>query len=349
MLTRRAFLRQTAFATAVTCFPAAFAAADAIASFFVVGDTHYRAAEENFRRLDPVSAHYNRRLIDWLNKLPGTAFSRELGGLTVPKPHGVVHAGDIVDSGDEIGAKLKKADTEMAAFTTEWGLNGTEGRLRWPVREVHGNHDAPRGETVVTDAIKSRNQRRAGLINLSPNGLHYSWDWAGVHFVALGIVVGGAPEITRRRHYAPLGSLTFLQEDLAAHVGKSGRPVVVVHHVDAPRYSETLPDDRIINREWDYGDVHAYYSLLREYRVAAAICGHTHTRNVFRWDGTNNPRSAQGVPFLNTDNAALFYNATQAFLHVSITRAHLFVREFATNDGWITGAWTPQVWKFDLA
>ena len=35
-----------------------------------------------------------------------------------------------------------------------------------------------------------RSQRRTGLKNVSPNGLHYSWDWAGVHFIALGIVVG---------------------------------------------------------------------------------------------------------------------------------------------------------------
>ena len=87
--------------------------------------------------------------------------------------------------------------------------NGGDARLRWPVREVHGNHDGPRGDTVVTDTIKARNKRRAGLTNVAESGLHYSWDWAGVHFVALGIVVGDAPEVTRKRRYAPRGSLPF--------------------------------------------------------------------------------------------------------------------------------------------
>ena len=36
-----------------------------------------------------------------------------------------------------------------------------------------------------------------------------------MHFVALGIVVGDAPEVTRKRRYAPLGSLPFLKQDLA--------------------------------------------------------------------------------------------------------------------------------------
>ncbi len=86
-------------------------------------------------------------------------------------------------------------------------------------------------------------------MNLSENGLHYSWDWAGVHFVALGIVVGDAPEVTRKRRYAPLGSLPFLQQDLEKHVGKSGRPVVLVHHVDVHRYSDEVPDEKVRNNE----------------------------------------------------------------------------------------------------
>ena len=253
-----------------------------------------------------------------------------------------------MDNADKSGAKLKMADTEMAAFTADWGLNGGDARLRWPVREVHGNHDGPRGETVVTDAIKARNKRRAGLANVSENGLHYSWDWAGVHFVALGIVVGDAPEVTRKRRYAPHGSLPFLVRDLAENVGKSGRPVVVVHHVDVARYSGPVADDVAVKNEWDYGDVHAYHEALKPYRVAASLCGHTHTRNLFRWDGTKDTRAAKGSPFLNTDNAGHFNSVTQAFLHVEITPEQVRVREFATKDGWETGAWAAQEWKFAL-
>ena len=349
MLTRRDFLHRASAAAALTLLPRAFAAENTSASFFVVGDTHYCADDEDIARMDPTSAEYNRRLLEWLNKLPGTEFPAEAGAGIVPSPHGVIHAGDLVDNADKSGAKLKMADTEMAAFVADWGLNGGDGRLRWPVREVYGNHDGPRGETVVVDEIKNRNKRRAGLANVSENGLHYSWDWAGVHFLALGIVVGGAPEITRRRRYAPFDSLAFLKQDLAEHVGKSGRPVVLVHHVDVARYSEAVPDEKVLSQEWDYGDVHAYYAALREYRVAAAICGHTHARNIFRWNGTKNMRAADGVTFLNTENSGHFNKVAQAFLHVTITGSALHVREFATKDSWVTGAWTPQAWKFDLA
>lgn len=37
-----------------------------------------------------------------------------------------------------------------------------------------------------------------------------------------------------------------------------------------------------------------------------------------------------------------------AFLHVEVTPAELRAREFFTKDGWKTGAWTPQMWKFPL-
>lgn len=346
--TRRHFLGRTALLAGLPAAPLARSAPDEeAATFFFVADTHYRAAETDSRVLDPVSADHNRRLIDWLNRLPGTPFPESAGGGIVPEPHGVIHGGDIVDNGDKGPAVMaEKVPIELASFLGDWGLNGGDGRLHWPVREVHGNHDSPRGDGLVIDAIKTRNQRRQGVVNVSENGLHYSWDWAGVHFVALGIVVGDAPEITRRRRYGALGSLPFLRDDLAAQVGDSGRPVVLVHHVDVARYSVPVPDEKVIHNEWDYGDAQAYHRSLASHRVAAALCGHTHSRQLFRWDGTGNRSAESGLPFLNTDNAAHFHGGSQAFLHVRIAGGETLVREFATEDGWETGAWRPQVWRF---
>jgi len=349
ILPRRHFLRSLSLSAAAAFVPRTFAEPQpGTASFFLVGDTHYCADQEDFTRMDETSAKYNSRLVEWLNKLPGTEFSAEAGGGMVPAPHGVIHAGDLVDNGDKNGAKLKMAETEMAAFVEDWGLNGGDARLRWPVREVHGNHDGPRGDTTVIDAIKARNKRRAGLANVSQNGLHYSWDWAGVHFVALGIVVRDAPEVSRKRRYSPHGSLPFLAQDLAEQVGNSGRPVVLVHHVDVARYSTAVPDEVAVKNEWDYGDAHAYFAALKPYRVAASLCGHTHARNIFRWNGTKDTRAAEGSPFLNTDNAGHFNSLAQAFLHVEVGGGEIRVREFATKNGWETGAWTPQKWKFAL-
>ena len=352
MNTRRRFLQQLALSGAASAMSSRPFAADAPvdrASFFVVGDTHYCAQSEDFGRMDEISARYNARLVRWMNELPGTAYSKDAGGGMVAVPHGVIHCGDIIDNGDKGPSKNKMVETEAAAFVADWGLNGGDGKLRWGVREVHGNHDAPHGDTPMISLIKQRNQRRAGLKNVSPNGLHYSWDWAGVHFIALGIVVGQVPEVTRKRRYAPLDSLDFMKRDLAEHVGDSGRPVVIVHHVDVARYSVPVPDEKVLHNEWDYADVAAYHSALKPYRIAALLCGHTHVRNIFKWNGTNDAKAAHGYPFLNTDNAAHFHSEAQALLHVEVTSRELLVREFATKDGWQTGAWTPQVWRFDLA
>lgn len=347
--TRRRFLQDLAITSAAVAVPPIWGAEkEAGASFFLVGDTHYCAQKENIKVMDETSARYNAALVQQLNRLPGTAFSAEIGGGVVPLPSGVIHAGDIVDNGDKGPARHAMAETEFAAFTADWGLNGGDARLRWPVCEVHGNHDSPHGDGPVITGIKERNQRRAGIVNRSENGLHYSWDWGGVHFVALGIVVGDAPEVTRTRRYAPLGSLPFLKQDLETHVGKSGRPVMLVHHVDVHRYSETVADDKVKHNEWDYGDAQAFHTALGPYRVAATMCGHTHTRKIVHWNGTKDDRVTEGVPFLNTDNAAHFNNTAQAILHIEITDNEMRVREFGTNDGWQTGTWTPQSWTFPI-
>jgi hypothetical protein len=317
-------------------------------SFFVVGDTHYCARQEDPSLMMETSLQTNQALLRWLNELPGKEFPAALGGGAIPVPQGVIHAGDIIDNGDKGPGKYPMVATECAAFVKDWGLNGGEGLLRWPVREVHGNHDGPQGDTPMVREIIARNQRRKGLLHVSDNGLHYSWDWGGVHFVALGIVVGDAPEVTRKRRYAPMGSLPFLEKDLKTHVGRSGKPVVLVHHVDVHRYSVAVEEEKVKHQEWDYGDAQAFYRTIAPYRIAACICGHTHVRRTLRWDGTGDMNARQGVPFLNTDNAAHFHSQTQAVLHVSIQGDAMIVREFATQDAWKTADWTPQQWRYTV-
>jgi cytolysin (calcineurin-like family phosphatase) len=355
MQTRRRFIRTSALTGTASWLAPGWAGLEAApaqerdaVSFFLVGDTHYRATSENPEQLVAVSAEYNFRLVDWLNKLPGTPFPPELAGGVVPQPMGVIHAGDLVDSGDKGPSKYKAAEAEMSAFVADWGLNGNDGRLRWPVREVHGNHDAPHGDGPIMSALLERTKKRAGLANTSANGLHYSWDWGGVHCVALGIVAGDAPEVTRKRRYAPMGSLPFLKQDLAQFVGQSGRPVVLVHHVDVHRYSAEVPAEQAVNKEWDYGDVRAFHAAIEPYNIVATMCGHTHARNIVRWDGSSDERVKVGVPFLNTDNAGHFGSESQAFLQIEITSKELRVREFGTRDGWQSAAWTPQVWTFPI-
>lgn len=345
-LSRREFV---AAATALTTAPLpATQPKDDPVAFFVVGDTHFLASKDTPAKLDPRSAGVTARLVDVLNKLPGTDIPATAGGGKVLAPRGVVHAGDCIDTGDKADTKMQ--ETEWAAFTDAYGLTGKDGRLAVPVYEVFGNHDSPRGDGLAVKKIAARNKTRLGVSNASENGVHYSWDWGRVHFVNLGIVVGAAAGTTRKRRYGALDSLPFLVADLKEKVGTSGRPVVITHHVDVLRYSQPLPvdDKKAEGMEWDPADVRAFHDALKGYNVAAILYGHTHARNVFRWDGSANKAAKVGVPAFNVDNGSHFAFKQQAFFYFEVRADGVTVREYQTADGWESGSWTPQTWTAPL-
>lgn len=349
-LSRRQFLAAAAAGVALPAVLPAHLPAQETAkqedpvAFFLVGDTHFLAQAEQPDRLDDRSAAVTGRLVDLLNKLPGMEIPAQAGGGRVLAPRGLIHAGDCIDTGDK--PKPKMQATEWGAFTDAYGLTGQDGRLKTPVYEVHGNHDGPRGEGLAIEQIIARNKKRPGVVNVSPNGLHYSWDWAGVHFINLGIVVGQTPGVDRKRRYAPLASLDFLVNDLKEKVGDSGRPVVITHHVDMIRYAQPLPvaDQQAAGMEWDPADVHGFFDALRGYQIAAILYGHTHGRNVFRWDGSAKPAAA-GVPTFNVDNSSHYAGKQQAFFYFEIRGRDVLARECATTDAWETSAWTAQTWS----
>ncbi len=343
-LSRRQFV-----ATAATATLPAFLRADEPnakaepVAFFVVGDTHYFADKDTPTQLDARSKPVTGRLIDTLNKLPGAEIPKAAGGGSVRAAKGVIHAGDCIDSGDKPKEKMQR--TEWAAFADDYGLTGTDGRLKLPVYEILGNHDSPHGVGLAVGKVAARNKTRPSVGNVSPNGVHYSWDWNGVHFVNLGLIVGQVATVTRKRRYAPLDSLAFLIADLKEKVGTSGKPVVITHHVDILRYAQPLPvdDKKAAGMEWDPADVKGFHDALKGYSVAAIFYGHTHARNVFRWDGSNKAAAA-GIPVFNVDNSAHFGSKAQAFYYCEIADGRITVREYATSDGWETGTWTPQTW-----
>ena len=170
-----------------------------------------------------------------------------------------------------------------------------------------------------------------------------------MHFVCLGIIVGSEKSVARKRKFAAMDSLDFLASDLAEKVGDSGRPVVLVHHVDLA--SNSLPLDGpgpFENRTWDPADVHAFYEAIKGYKIAAIFYGHTHTRNVFRWDGLNT-KGKSGIAVFNNDNSGHYKFDEQAFFHVEMNERELVVREHKSQDRWKTAAWTPMSWTVPLA
>ena len=348
-VSRRGFLASAAAVTLPTVArPADPKPKDEPVAFFVVGDTHFLADKDDPVRLDPRSAAITGRLVDLLNKLPGTDIPESAGGGRVLAPRGVIHAGDCSDTGDKANVKMQQ--TEWAAFADTYGLTGRDGRLKVPVYEVHGNHDSPRGDGLAVKKIAERNKARPRVTNVSRNGVHYSWDWGGVHFVNLGIVVGQVADVARKRRYAPLDSLDFLVTDLKEKVGTSGRPVVITHHVDVLRYAQPLPveDKKAQGMEWDPADVKGFFDALKGYNVAAILYGHTHARNVYRWDGTHRP-AKDGIPTFNVDNSSHFAGKQQAFFYFEVRPDRVLVREYQTADAWETGAWAPQTWTAPVA
>jgi predicted phosphodiesterase len=353
-ITRRSFLAASAAIATSAATRSALAAADEKpVAFALVSDTHYLANKESPGEMSPDSAAVASQLIATLNSLPGREISQAAGGGRVAALDGVIHAGDLIDTGDKSGGVHgKMQQTEFDAFQADFGLTGQDGKLKFPCYEVHGNHDGPRGTGLVIEGIQARNKTRPGLKNLSANGQHYSWDWGPadrpVHFINLGIVVGSTKDKANPRRYNPLDSLEFLQDDLQKHVGDSGRPVVITHHIDVQRYSTPCGDDpKNASREWHPCDARAYHATISKYNVVAILYGHTHARHILKWNGTQT-KTEQGFDLFNVDNASHFRSDTQAFFYFEITRDRLIVRELATTDRWQTSSWTPLVWKRNL-
>jgi hypothetical protein len=234
---------------------------------------------------------------------------------------------------------------EWESYQADFGLTGKDGKLKFPVYEVHGNHDSPQGDGLVIKKIIERNQKRVGIGNVSKNGLHCSWDWGPLHCVTLGIVVGTDKKVTRKRRYNALDSLDFLTSDIADKVGKSGRPVLITHHVDMIRYATACdPEAAVTNKEWDSCDVKAYYEVLKGYNVVGILYGHTHARNIYRWKGTTE-KGKEGIPVFNVAKASHFNSKEQALYYFQFKDNALKVREYRTADRWQTSRWEPQTWS----
>ncbi len=107
---------------------------------------------------------------------------------------------------------------------------------------------------------------------------HYSWDWEDVHFVQLNLFAGNDPDGPPGYELLnPYAALDFLVQDLAANVGNSGRPVVLMHHYGLESFSQAW---------WDDYQRDAYWAAIAPYNVVAAITGHLHTVNLFQdWRG----------------------------------------------------------------
>lgn len=218
-------------------------------TYIVASDLHYYGTNVNTR----IQAH-----IDRMNALPGTAYPEAMGGV-VGKIKGVVLNGDLTNNGTQ---------EQWELFANDWGLTG-ERRCKYPLYEGLGNHDFYSGDILISNVVQ-RTRSRPGVLNVSSNGLHYSWEWCGIHFIQANMV----PEEDARSR----GALTFLREDLAKHVGASGKPVIVNLHISP-----------VIDRDWPFERQKALLEALAPYHVLGIFCGHSHGYIHRKEDGKRAP------------------------------------------------------------
>jgi hypothetical protein len=280
-------------------------AADGI-TFFITSDTHYG--------LSQTVAAADEKTIGAMNALPGTAYPREIGGV-VAAPRGVAVLGDLTNDGGSPDAPIS-----WRLFSADFGVNG-EGRLKFPVYELPGNHDGGDDQTVRR-GIRERNGLRPGVKSAFPNGISYSWDWDGVHCVSLGLFAGSdGDEVVNpwgRRFDGPWRlpghSLEFLKEDLARNIGSSGRPVILFQHYGWDVWGEGWWSDR---------ERQALAAAIKGYNVIAIFWGHSHV--VLRLDLDGIPGFCAG--------AAQADPLPGSFLVVRIRPKQMDVAERKT-DGW---------------
>ena len=233
-------------------------------TFFTGSDTHY--GREN-------NAVINRRVIDAMNALPGELLPASAGGGFVRTPRGVVLNGDLLDEGFD----KETAPANWAEFCRDYGLTGGDGRLCFPLYEGFGNHDGGPVKSFVRAGIRERNPKRTGLTAISSSGLHYSWDWEHVHLVQLNLFGGAGPldvKGVNGPEHDPEGALDFLRDDLAKHVGTSGRPVIVFQHF---AWVGGMAD------WWQLEAKERFYDVVKPYRVACLINGHSHGASFAPW------------------------------------------------------------------
>jgi cytolysin (calcineurin-like family phosphatase) len=180
--------------------------------------------------------------IQAMNEIPGRALPTP-GGELIAKPRGVLISGDLTDGGHP---------TQWVKFVAAFGLDGTDGKLHYPVFEGAGNHDKW-GGPYVEEQIKKRH-----------GAAKYAWDWDDLHLVCLG----EAPDAA---------DLVWLRDDLAKLSPEAGI-LLFLHFPLAGPNSQ--------NQWFGAGPYRKQLAAILEGKqVLAIFSGHSHTSGRYRWEG----------------------------------------------------------------
>ena len=237
-------------------------------TFLVTSDSHYDAIENEDRN------ERDRVTIEQMNRISEIRWPEQLGGDRIAQPRGVAVLGDVIDDGDRMKEGKNQSELQFRYFLADFGLDGTDGRLKYPVFEGWGNHDGPpigkeRFGFSFQSRLKQRNKRRLqrGLIaNISENGLHYSWDWSGVHFVQLNLYPGNTPHPKTRyspAYHDPQHSLDFLVADLKTTFGAGHYAQLFLPHERGQRRADVHRDGPVFTTARCHHDQLSAHQLTR--------------------------------------------------------------------------------------
>ena len=77
-----------------------------------------------------------------INEIASVRWPDELGGGPICNPRGVL-LGDVIDDGDRMNDGKNQSRRQYRYFLADFGFDGTDGRLKYPVLDGWGNHDGP--------------------------------------------------------------------------------------------------------------------------------------------------------------------------------------------------------------
>lgn len=209
-----------------------------------------------------------------------------------PQMRGVIIAGDLVQSGHP-----QEWNWYLDSFTS----GGTKYTLLPHVFDGLGNHDYDSNirHPIIREHIREHSRNTVRTFAGPDPSPHYSWDWHDIHFVQLNLIPSNAPP-SGGLDFNPYGALTFLEQDLAAHVGTSGRPVFIIHHFGL---NEGNPIDGGPTTWFDQYQKDQYWNVIAPYNVRGILHGHTHLSAANwgealggRWGRWNRPAGGVGGP-----------------------------------------------------
>ncbi len=232
-------------------------------SFIVCADTHFNGIDSLDAPLNRFAAQLNTM---WERPLPDSL------ALHPSRPRGIVIVGDLTEDGHP---------EEWKAFTNAFGLQG-EGRVEYPVFEGFGNHDGNIGG-AVREGIRKRNKSRQYVTTVSENGLHYAWQWEGIHLLQLNLYPSaewdpncGWCHFFHESFREPQNSLGFLEYYLEKYVEPEHESVLLFFHYGWDDFSGLW---------WTEEEKQAFYEAISNYSIAGVFTGHRHIIEHHHWKG----------------------------------------------------------------